>query len=191
MNLTVNNLFETIQPYVTLCRNHPEQRDAALLRLEQLAETYNHQAPLHIHSYEEEFTPDITLEKLWQAALCKAAQPEEFIDGIASSQIVGPKRADGFVRSITPKDDLNKSIGEEVLLASKGILFIQHAPARFVAVNRIVERDGKLYFKGTYFDWNKERTHAQFMESASGVMHHIRENIPNGKVAALFAKHYA
>lgn len=193
MNLTINTLFGKIESHVFDFRNNEDQRSAVVLQLEKLADSYKDQASLslHIHTYEEQVNlPNLSIsrEQLWQAILCKAAQPQEFVPRIASSEICGEKRSDGFVRNIVLTETFER-IGEDVYISTDAVLFRQHHPKQFVAINRLVERSGNLFVKGTYFDADA-RTHQQFMESATSVLQLFREKIRNGKVAELFAKHY-
>lgn len=195
MSLRVDVLFKEIETIVA--QSYSFGLDDGLIQLEKLAQKTLANCPengsLHVHTYQLKINapgvPQVTREQVWHAALCKAAQPEAFVERIAESQIIGEKRCDGFLRTIAFKDEPGVKLPEDVLIGSEGILFIMRPPKQFVAINRIVLEGGELYMKGTYFE-GKPRTQEAFMQSSSSVIQHLKENIDNGKVAQLFAKHY-
>ena len=142
-----------------------------------------------IHSYCLPIGAEITEDQFWKMIKCKARKGSLVVNRIAKCKLI-KKTSQGFIREIMFTNNPSKML-EEVQIdeSSKTVLFIMQPPQHFVAINKVIEIEGKLYFQGTYFD-ESVRSPEEFAESAQSMLKNMQAFVLAGKMESVFNKYY-
>lgn len=146
--------------------------------------------PLNIHRFKRILDTSLT-DQFWMAMQCKAAQPTLVVKRIKDCKITTIYDGSNHFRRAPLLENCQVPMDEEVFIdrASKTVLFVAEQ-SHFVAVNRLLEADGKVYIEGLYFE-DLERSDEQFQASASDFVQKMEEMIKNQNINQLYEKHVA